>query len=150
MRLSRLAAAAASLASFAVALPVLAIETGLEATAQEAGFVQPGGESTPLLEVVGSFIQAGLGLLGVAFLLMGIFAGWKYLTAQGDAKEAAKGMQILQTAVIGIIIIFSAYAISTFIIGAVLRSTGIEAVEDTSAQDDALNDQLFAPGTGGI
>lgn len=72
--------------------------------------------SADLTETIGKLISALLSVLGVIFLLLIIWAGFTWMTAQGDSKKVDKAKDILITAVVGLIILLSAYAISTFVI----------------------------------
>src|SRR3989338_8173076 len=66
---------------------------------------------TGLSELVAVVIQAFLGLLGVIFLVLILYAGYNWMTAQGEEEKVTKAKDTLQRAVIGLIIIVSAYAI---------------------------------------
>lgn len=68
-----------------------------------------------LAGIVGIVIQAFLGLLGIIFLVYIILAGYNWLTAQGDEEKVAKAKETIQRAVIGLIIIIAAYAISYWV-----------------------------------
>ena len=72
--------------------------------------------SEDLTATIGKLISALLSVLGVIFLLLIIWAGFTWMTAQGDSKKVDKAKDILITAVVGLIILLSAYAISTFVI----------------------------------
>ena len=50
---------------------------------------------------------------------MVIYAGYLYMMDQGEGKKTEKAKKLLGTAVIGIIIIVAAYAISNFVLSAV-------------------------------
>lgn len=72
--------------------------------------------SEELPDTIGKLIAALLSVLGVIFLLLIIYSGWTWMTAQGDPKKVDKAKDILITSVVGLIILLSAYAISTFVI----------------------------------
>lgn len=72
--------------------------------------------SENLTDTIGKLISALLSVLGVIFLLLIIWAGFTWMTAQGEPKKVDKAKDILITAVVGLIILLSAYAISTFVI----------------------------------
>ena len=72
------------------------------------------GATLPML--IGNIIQVVLSVLGIVFLILIIFAGFKWLTAQGDACVTQKATKMLTQAVIGLIIIIGAYAIASFVI----------------------------------
>lgn len=80
-----------------------------------AGFNIQGSGTDTLLTTVGTLIRTALGFLGVICLLLVLWAGWLWMTAGGDDKAVGKAKTIMQNAVIGLVIILSAYAISSFI-----------------------------------
>ncbi len=77
-------------------------------------------QNTPLIDntpqqIVGTVIGAALSLLGVIFFLLIIYGGLRWMLAQGNEQEVEKAKEVLIAAVIGLIIVLSAYAITTFI-----------------------------------
>lgn len=79
--------------------------------------------SEDLTATIGMLISALLSVLGVIFLLLIIWAGFTWMTAAGDEKKVTKAKDILVMAVVGLIILLSAYAISTFVINALGEAT---------------------------
>ena len=71
---------------------------------------------TSLTGMIGAIIQAFLGLLGVIFLVLIIYAGYNWMTAQGEEEKVTKAKDTLQRAVIGLIIIIAASAITWWVI----------------------------------
>jgi hypothetical protein len=80
----------------------------------------------PAVEIIGVIINAALGLLGIVMVMLVIYAGYLYLTAQGDDDKVADAKKIIRNAVIGLVIIMSAYAISTFVISNVTSSSSYQ------------------------
>ena len=95
------------------------ITTNLSDTNEETGLAEQ-----DLTTTIGSLIGVLLSILGVIFLLLIIFAGWTWMTAQGDSKKVDKAKDILITSVVGLVILMSAYAISNFVIDSLVESTG--------------------------
>lgn len=87
--------------------------------AREAGFT---GAPRPPEIIVGEILQAGMLLIGVFFGILIIYGGFLWMTARGNEETAKKAINILQTAVIGFIIVASAYAISDFVITKVITA----------------------------
>jgi Type IV secretion system pilin len=114
---SLLAGAAIAVVPFVSAAPVFAtdldLSTSLEDVGDETG-LEGGADQLPT--TIGTLINAALGLLGIVFLLLTLYAGWLWMTAAGDPKKTDKARDILITAVVGLVILLSAYAISSFII----------------------------------
>jgi len=78
-----------------------------------------------LAGIVGTVIQAFLGLLGVIFLAYLLYAGYSWMTAQGEEEKVEKAKDTIQRAIIGIIVTIGAYAISYFIIQKLVITGGI-------------------------
>lgn len=79
--------------------------------------------ATPLLTIVGTIINVALGLLGVIFLLLTIFAGFMWMSAAGNEEQVAKAKGILKTSIVGLIITLAAYSIASFIVTQVSGAT---------------------------
>lgn len=77
-----------------------------------------------LEESLGMLISVLLGVLGIIFLVLVIWAGFLWMTAGGDDKKVGKAKGILVTAVIGLVILLSAYAISSFVLNQLIEATG--------------------------
>jgi hypothetical protein len=82
------------------------------AFAENAGLV-----SGDLLTIIGRIIYVLLSLLGVVFLLLMLYAGYLWMTAGGDEKKVAEAKNIIRNAIIGVVIIASAFAITNFVLG---------------------------------
>lgn len=68
-------------------------------------------------EQIGGIINAVLSVLGVVLLILFIYAGILWMTAQGDGKQVDKAKSIMKNAVIGLVLTLLAYSISSFVIG---------------------------------
>lgn len=89
----------------------------LEITAKAAGFGDP---KNPV-EIIGSLIGIALSFLGIIFLCLIIYAGFVWMTSAGNQQKVMHAKKILQNAIIGLIIILSAYSITSFILGELLE-----------------------------
>lgn len=61
--------------------------------------------------IVGRVISASLSVVGSIALLMFVYGGFLWLTSRGDAKLVTKGKDTMMWAILGLVIIFSAYVI---------------------------------------
>lgn len=68
-------------------------------------------------------IRTSLGLLGILTTCIILYAGFKWMTAGGSEENVTEAKKMLSSAVIGLLIIMSAYAISTFVITSLVKST---------------------------
>lgn len=84
---------------------------------------QPGGTvvKASLTEVIGTLLTRTIGVLGIVALLYIVYAGFTYMTSQSheDVDKAKKTMIYLA---LGILILMSAYAITTFVFKTLLQS----------------------------
>lgn len=88
-------------------------DSGLSTTGGEAGFsLDP---KTPEI-VVGQMILLVLGLVGAIFLAFMIWAGIEWMTAQGNDQKVTRAKNKITEAIVGLIIVVSAYAIAFYII----------------------------------
>lgn len=60
-------------------------------------------------------VSAVLGFAGIALFLMLVVGGFKYITSGGDPKAAASARNTLTFAILGIVLLASAYLILRFI-----------------------------------
>ena len=63
----------------------------------------------------GQIVGLALSFVGVIFLILMIYAGILWMTAQGNDQQVVKAKSMLINSTIGLIIVFSAYAITVFI-----------------------------------
>jgi len=107
----------------AVALPMVALaqinssDLGIEyATSIGLG-------TRDVRETVGSVIRAFMGLLGIVAVCLILYGGFKWMTAGGNEEQVGEAKKIIISGVIGLVIIMSAYAIATFVVGAIINGT---------------------------
>jgi cytochrome bd-type quinol oxidase subunit 2 len=62
-----------------------------------------------------AIISAFLSILGVIFVILIIIAGYNWMTAAGDEQKVTKAKDTIRRAIIGLIIIVAAYAITYFV-----------------------------------
>lgn len=81
------------------------------------------GLSGDLATTVATVIKAVLALVGTIFLVLTIYAGILWMTAQGDETKIEKAKEIIKASVIGLVIIMSAYAITYFVTSKLVGAT---------------------------
>ena len=54
-----------------------------------------------------------------------IYAGYNWMTAQGEEEKVSKAKDTIQRAVIGLIVTIAAYAISYWVFYVLIENTGI-------------------------
>lgn len=85
---------------------------GLEVTRKKTQF---SGVTKTLPQLIGSVISVALSLVGFVFLGLALYAGFKWMTAQGNEKDVTSARDTLINASIGIVLIVAAYAITNFV-----------------------------------
>lgn len=65
--------------------------------------------------VIKVVIQGALSLLGIVFLVIIVFAGYRWMTAAGNEDSIKKSQDMIKRAIIGLVIIFMAYGITYFV-----------------------------------
>ncbi|NLZ74698.1 hypothetical protein GX917_02245 [Candidatus Falkowbacteria bacterium] len=65
--------------------------------------------------IIATIIRIALSLLAAIFLILIIVAGFQWMTAGGNEQKVEKALARIKTAVIGLIIVLAAYAITVFL-----------------------------------
>lgn len=65
---------------------------------------------------IGSILTVIFSILGIIFMLLTIYAGIKWMTAQGNNSQIDAAKDTITRAIIGLVIVIVAYGITTFII----------------------------------
>ena len=92
---------------------------GLQMAAQGTG------GTVAIAERIGTAIAPVLALTGVAFLALMVYGGILWLTAGGMEEQVSKSQKTISRAVIGIIIVLGAYALTDYVVGAIVGGTGV-------------------------
>lgn len=107
--------------SLAMASPILAQSNTLNGLNETAGLVdafknQSGADYSSFIQnKTGQIIGAVLSFIGVLFFILMVYAGISWMTAAGNEQQIGKAKSLLMNAVIGIIVVFAAYALTMFI-----------------------------------
>ncbi|KKR91930.1 MAG: hypothetical protein UU95_C0024G0021 [Parcubacteria group bacterium GW2011_GWC2_42_12] len=75
------------------------------------------------LILVQTVINIFLSIIGVLLLVYILYAGYNWLTAQGEEEKVTKAKDTLKRAIVGAIIIVAAYAISIFVMSGIEQGT---------------------------
>ncbi len=98
--------------------------SGLNTTTEAAyGNTALSDENSNIGLFVGKYvIQPVIGLTGLMFLILTVYAGVMWMTSSGDSKRVDKAKSILAASVTGAVIIASAYVIVNTVISALTAS----------------------------
>lgn len=133
---------ALSLAVFV--LPMMALaqkDYGIGKTVQSTGGLLPtkvaGASTVP--QLVGNIVAVGLSLLGIVFFGLFLYSGILWMTALGNGEKVNAAKETLQAAIIGLIIVVGAYAISRFLFDNLVNTTTTSSSSPDSSQSSVAN-----------
>lgn len=72
---------------------------------------------------IARIVRVALGLLGTVALLIILYAGFLWMTAAGEVEKVNRAKKTITAAIIGLVIIMSAFAIVSFILNALVSAT---------------------------
>ncbi|MDD5071232.1 MAG: pilin [Patescibacteria group bacterium] len=117
------------LAQFSSMPMAQAAESKLWNMQKQSGIGQIGsqafGSETPkdVREIAVLIIKVFLGFLGIIFLVLIISAGFKYMTSAGNEEKITEALNQIKTGVIGLIIILTSYAVTSYLTDCVFEIT---------------------------
>ncbi len=88
----------------------------LDTVREQAGYKQ----SSSIEEKLGLIMNMIFALLGVIFIIFIIYSGYLWATAGGNEEKVKKAKDNIYRTTIGLIIVLTAYAISRFVLTALL------------------------------
>ena len=75
-------------------------------------------------EGVMSVVNVLLGFLGIIAIIIILWGGFRWMTAGGNEEKVDEAKKIITAGIIGLVIIFIAYALAAFIITQLITATG--------------------------
>ncbi|MBU2566686.1 Ig-like domain-containing protein [Patescibacteria group bacterium] len=96
------------------------VQENVNAVATAAG-VNP---NVDIFTIIGRIINIALGFVGVLLLVMLVYAGFQYMTAGGNPEQVQKATTRIRNAIIGLVIVVSAFALTNFIIDQLIGAQG--------------------------
>ena len=101
--------------SFNFVLASEGFNTSLEQAAQGTGHISDNTTNLEISVMIGLTIKILLGLVGIIFMVLIIYAGYTWMLARGNETESQKAKDTITRAIIGLFIVLAAYAITTFV-----------------------------------
>lgn len=80
-------------------------------------------QGTSMPQIIGNIVKAILGLFGVVATVIIVYGGVKWMTSQGDTSKIDASKKLMIAGAIGMVLIVSGYAITTFLINNILMKT---------------------------
>jgi uncharacterized membrane protein len=108
-----------TLVSAAIIMTSLPVQADNSLVNSQVGMKEIGtafGNSTPadIRATLAQIINVVLGFLGVIFLILAVYAGFMYMTAAGNEEKTKSALDMLRNAIIGLVIVLAAWAITRF------------------------------------
>lgn len=69
--------------------------------------------------MIGLIITTVLTFVGVVFLILAIYGGYLWMMARGNDEQVEKAKKTITNAIIGLVVVLAAYAISWYIVNAI-------------------------------
>lgn len=66
---------------------------------------------------VGILVQAVLQIVGIVFLILIVYGGFRWMSASGQQKQIEEAQKTIIHSVIGLLVVILAYGISIFVMG---------------------------------
>jgi hypothetical protein len=101
-----------------------AIDLGFSKTddaAQKAGYGQT--DETTFASKIGIVMKASISVVGVIFLALMVYAGFLWMTAQGEEEPITKAKKIILACIIGLVIVAGSYSLTVFVVPTILKKT---------------------------
>ncbi len=94
--------------------------TNAKTAADSAGYST---SNTSIDSVVALVINIALSILGVIFVGLMVYGGFLWMTDRGNEDQVKRARNLISAAIIGLIIVASAYAISIFVLTRITEKT---------------------------
>ena len=116
-------------------LPTTALASGFLDMSNQQGFNGSSGnipgafgqetnKATDIRIIIVRIITISLGFLATIAVVLIIYAGFKWMTAAGNESNVEDAKKILTQATIGLVVILSAYGLTSFILSSIIKATG--------------------------
>jgi len=100
-------------------MPVLALETGINyGTFSGLG-------TKDIREGIMNVVNVLLGFIGILAIIIILWGGFRWLTSGGNEEKVGEAKKVITAGIIGLIIIFVAYALASFVIQQLMNATGV-------------------------
>ncbi|MFA6918949.1 MAG: hypothetical protein WC244_02440, partial [Patescibacteria group bacterium] len=131
------------LAVFIIALSFISVSNFALAQSASGNLAALGASAglanTSLPTLLGNIVRVLLSLLGVAAVLIMLYAGFIWMTAGGDPGKVDKAKRIMVGGVIGLIIIVASFAIASFVMNAINGTGGGNSCDPSDTSEYSCN-----------
>jgi hypothetical protein len=109
------------------------IEYGLSTNFSNVGI----GQTDDLKGTIANIINIVLGFLGIVAVIIILFGGFKWMTAAGNEDQVSQARTMIVQGIIGLFVVFAAWAIASFVIGQLQSATSNGGTASTSTNQPA-------------
>ena len=81
-----------------------------------AGLSVSGEPNQGFTTMIGSILYVAMGFLGVLLLILFVYAGFLWMTSQGNEEQVTKAKTLIRDAIIGLFIVLAAYSFTRFVL----------------------------------
>lgn len=81
------------------------------------------GQQQTLEEMIGNIINIALGFIGILLLVYLLYGGFLWMTSGGSDEGVKKAQTMIKNAVVGLLIVIAAFAISNFVLESLINVT---------------------------
>lgn len=74
-------------------------------------------------DIIANVIRVGMGFLGTIAVIIILIGGFKWMTAGGNDTKVGEAKKYIMYGIVGLIIVLSAYAITTFVLSSLVNAT---------------------------
>jgi len=124
----------------AQAAPLTTLETGISF----AGGIGLG--TTDPRVMAANIIRMALGVLGIIAVIIILYAGFLWMTSQGESDKIEKAKKMMINGLIGLVIILASYAIASFVISKLLNAINEGGTGGPGENNGGYNDSGYLGG----
>ena len=81
------------------------------------------GKQNDLKQTLATIINIALGFLGIIAVIIVMYGGFKWMTAAGNEEQVGEARKLIVGGVIGLLVIFMAWAIASFVVSNLQSAT---------------------------
>ncbi len=95
---------------------------GLEEIGEDV-YGQDNGETEDFQLTIYRLIREVLGFLGIIFVVIIVYAGFRWMTAGGNSEQVSEAQSWMRNAAIGLAIVLMSYSITIFVVEVLLNAS---------------------------
>lgn len=122
------------------------VKSGLEQIANQSGLNIAGSD---VATIIGNIIGTAMSFIAVLFFILMLYGGVRWMVSRGNDEEAKKALDTIIATVIGMVIVISAYAITSFVFESIKKQDASLATS-TSAEIWCVYNNVCRKNEGGI